>query len=113
MKPNRVFLIQPYRQNDVWLFSDKNVGLQDEPMVGETNGVIDIMAGGAKDNDRLNIYFSEGFMPKSELITRLPPFEKFGGAWYSWRGIKFWLCENQKRYTLIPPRKLYVRVERA
>lgn len=107
-----MYTIEPYKDWDgTWVFDDPAREIVKEPLILGTDKLLDfIVSMLCPDNERLKVHFSSkpirwGFAAK---YVR-PGCDE--GAWYSFGGFQFWLCDTLKQYFAEPPSKLYVSVE--
>jgi hypothetical protein len=112
--PKGVLLLEPYRQDGVWVFDDSTVGLEREPFVGEVNAMLDRLSApipNAQSGFRL-LFSIEPFPGYQASFTwvRSDPVE---GNWYraDETGEEGWLCPSLFCYFPIAPPKLFVRAE--
>jgi hypothetical protein len=118
---NGVFCIVPTRNRaGIWAFTDKKAGLEDEPFVGEINDMIDHLVkdiSGAKNGFAL--FFSDKPIKDFQMSFTLQEsgiaFENEVGATYTCDQLNIdgWLCPALFCYFEAPPKKLYVRAEKA
>ena len=112
---NAINIIYPRLNNGIWSFTDENVGLVNEPFVGETNNVISSLVRMKEIENPFNgfkLIFSENFFPEYDAIAEHVESDGHSGNYYTLNGIvKFWLCGALMRYFDKAPQQIYVKVE--
>jgi hypothetical protein len=109
---NSLFVIAPYKYENVWVFDDPRVGLEKEPFVSGADVIIDALTA---DIPNAAAGFKLIFSPEpfrgftARFIWNRP---EFGGNWYTWpeRGMEGWLCPALFKYFSAAPSELYVQV---
>jgi hypothetical protein len=107
---NQVNVIFPRRTHyGVWVFTDPEVDLLDEPFVGEINTMIDMLVGGDKE---CVAYISHSPLPNQSV--HLVKRKDLGVGWYEMEGtgIAGWLCPATLKYFKDYPDDLYARIEK-
>jgi hypothetical protein len=113
---NAIFVIKPYRWNNLWVFDDPAVGLVREPFVSGADTIIDVATGHIPNADRgFFAIFSASAFPDAQIVLEWQR-EEGGGNVYVWRekGMQGWLCPALGLYfPKKPPEKLYIQVKAA
>lgn len=112
MTNNSILTIQPYRNGNVWVFDDDQVGLVREPFVGSMNDIIDDMV---KDLTRPELgfqaMFSDQSFPGSVFVLNKIGARDFGTDYRAaWLGIEGWLCPALFKYFTEAPDRLFIQV---
>lgn len=103
---NSIHIIRPYKFGSVWVFDDTSKGLHQEPFVGDTNLVIDILS---KNATRCTLMFSETPFPTHTAVATYEHGDEFG-TWYRMDGKCFWLCPALFKYFNPAPQQIYLEV---
>jgi hypothetical protein len=111
---NAIFVIQPWRQNGVWVFDDPARQLRTEPFVMGMNEIINHYASGIEGFTKgVNIFFSPAPFPKAQ--SKLTRTDEDGGCgtWYRDEATKMegWLCPALFKYLNPAPDELHFRIE--
>ena len=107
---NSIFIIYPEKKNNVWMFTDEKVGLNDEPFISGIPEIIDSYIGDIK---KFVLYFSSNKFPlTTTTLTKVK--DEYDGAWYIDETTKMqgWLCPALLKYFKEPPQNLYVKIEK-
>jgi hypothetical protein len=112
---NSIFVIKPYKWEDMWVFDDPNVGLVKEAFVGGVDRIIDVATSHIpKAKEGFLAVFSAGYFPDAQIVLEWVR-EEGGGNVYRWpeKGMEGWLCPALFRYFEKAPEKLYVQMRPA
>ena len=112
---NSIFVIKPYKWQNMWVFDDDAVGLVKEPFVGGADTMIDVATAHILNADRGFVaVFSASYFPDAQIVLEWAR-EDGGGNVYRWaeKGMEGWLCPALLLYTPTPPAKLYIQVKAA
>lgn len=112
---NAVYTVYPSRNKfGIWAFDDVDKGLKQEPLVGNTNLVIDRMAieSGYSLEEQIPLMFSPFPIPDYQVELILLESSENGGSFYESKNDKFtiWLCPALFKYLPIAPNVLYGKV---
>jgi hypothetical protein len=106
---NNVFVIKPYKLwGSVWCFDDSVRGLHQEPFIGNTNKIIDMLVEGAgiKNAEKgFVLFFSDKPLPVTHItLTKLESSKT--GSYYQLDGTKQvgWLCGSLFKFFITAPR---------
>lgn len=112
---NSLLCIRPHKIGSVWVFSDEERDVINEPFVSSFNTIIDDLL------ERVNLVKHEPFtaifssteFPLYQLHLRHLR-EDCGGNWYEdlATGKQGWLCPVLCRYFVEPPANIYARAEK-
>ncbi len=112
--PQGMLVLEPYREDGIWLFDDRATGLHREPFVGDVNRMLDQLAESIPNAPQgFRLFFSvlpfEGRHSTFSWV-RADPVE---GNWYrsDETGDEGWLCPALFCYFPSAPTKLYARAE--
>lgn len=110
-----IYVIQPYFHEGVWVFDDKERGLEKEVLVDGIPEMIEVAVKEAKIKDPKTgfiLIFSSGSMLKSKEVCLEWIEEKNNGNVYEWKEkeMKGWLCSALLKYYKFAPKQLYVIV---
>ncbi len=113
MNSNSLFVLQPYRHQNNWVFDDDKVGLVAEPFVFGIDTMIDRMTADIPDAARgFRLIFSTARFPGAmvELEWRR---EEADGNWYYSPTYDFegWLCPALFKYFEEAPKTLFAKAE--
>ncbi|MES2661230.1 MAG: DUF6717 family protein [Verrucomicrobiota bacterium] len=113
MTANSLFVLQPYRHQNAWVFDDAKVGLVAEPFVFGIDTMIDRMTAHIPNAEGgFRLIFSTSQFPGSaaELEWRR---EEAGGNWYYSPTFELegWLCPALFKYFAEAPRSLFAKAE--
>ena len=107
---NQINHIKPYKnKNNVWVYTDENRGLKEEPFVCGIPNIINFHVNGSKLFD---LYFSSSPFPDHNFrLKRLHP--ENNGFWYldPHSDLKGWLCPAMFKYFDKAPPKIYCKIE--
>ena len=120
---NAIFVIKPYKWNDMWVFDDERIGLDKEPFVGGADTMIDAaveLMGIQNADDGFLMIFSAGPFPDADFDLEWVR-EEGGGNVYKGQfevegeeqEMEGWLCPALTLYYPDPPQKLYVQIREA
>ena len=112
---NSIFVIKPYKWENMWVFDDPAVGLVREPFVGGADTMIDRATAHIPNASQGFIaVFSAGYFPDAQIVLEWVR-EEGGGNVYCWaeKEMEGWLCPALLRYFPDPPGKLYIQVKAA
>jgi len=111
---DQVFVIEPYRHDNAWVFDDARVGLLCEPFVAGISEMIDRLTTtvpNAVPGFRL-LFSAAAFDGWQTTLTwlRADPVE---GHWYRAEGTaeEGWLCPALFCYFPLPPPTIFIRAE--
>ncbi len=113
MNTNSLFVLQPYRHQNAWVFDDEKTGLVAEPFVFGIDTMMDRMTShlpNAAEGFRL-IFSAEQFPgAAAELEWRR---EEAGGNWYysPTYDLEGWLCPALFKYFDEAPKRLFAKAE--
>ncbi len=109
---NAINVIRPYKDEGVWMFDDKSVGVAREPFVSGADTLLDLATAMIPEAGKgFTLLFSGAPFPGWALrLTREQ--EELEGTWY--RSEEFqrrgWLCAVLRRYFASPPPEIFVQV---
>ena len=110
---NSLFVISPYRYEEMWVFDDSGVGLAQEPFVSGTDTMIDHLVRDIPNADQgFRLIFSASAFPGYSARLEWSQAE-LSGTWYAapeW-GMEGWLCPALFKYFAEPPAEIYVKAE--
>ena len=112
---NSIFVIKPYKWENMWVFDDPAVGLVREPFVGGADTIIDVATSHIPNADRGFIaVFSASYFPDAQIVLEWVR-EDGGGNVYRWaeKGMEGWLCPALLKYFEEAPAKLHIQVKAA
>ncbi len=112
---NSIFVIKPYKWENMWVFDDPNVGLAREPFVGGADTMIDVATAHIPNATQGFVaIFSAGYFPDAKIVLEWVR-EEGGGNVYRWaeKDMEGWLCPALFKYFEQTPLKLYVQVKAA
>jgi hypothetical protein len=112
-KPDAVFVIEPYRCDDAWVFDDQAAGLVREPFVAGVTEMIDRLAAGipnAANGFRL-VFGPHPFVDHQASLTWVRADDVEGNWYRDDTGREGWLCPALFCYFPSPPPRIYVRAE--
>lgn len=112
---NAVYTVYPTRNKfGIWAFDDSNRGLKQEPLVGNTNIVIDNMAldSGYSLDEQIPLMFSPFPIPNYQVALVLLESSDNGGSFYRSNeyDMTIWLCPALFKYLPVAPKVLYGKV---
>lgn len=104
-------VIFPFKSNGVWMFSDKSVGLINEPFVCGAGEIIDVLASGIDNAESgVCLVFSEKEFPGHQAVAEWIR-EEYGGNWYRFGEMEGWLCPALFKYFDSAPKLIFIRAE--
>lgn len=109
---NSIFVIKPYKWENLWVFDDPAVGLVKEPFVGGADTMIDVATAHIPNAAQGFVaVFSAGYFPDAQIVLNWVR-EEGGGNVYRWdeKGMDGWLCPAMLKYFDQPPAKMFVQV---
>jgi hypothetical protein len=110
---NSIFILYPKRSSfGVWSFDDDTRGLVNEPFVGETNKLLDMMAKESgyslEDNPQVALLFSDDNFPESQCSLVLRETSNSGSTYIDLkRKLTPWLCPAMFKYFKNAPSNLF------
>jgi len=112
---NSIFVIKPYKWENIWVFDDDRAGLVREPFVAGTDDMLDAVIRREEipnPDAGVLLYFSSQPFPGAHLELDWLR-QEFGGNLYAWRAMEMegWLCPSLSCYFQEPPEKLYVQIK--
>lgn len=111
---NSVFVIAPRKENGVWVFDDISRGLKSEPLVGDTNKVVDILLfeSHIRETDRFNLFFAASQPPDSVGVSFKAELKRTEQNWsvYECCRRECPLCPALLKYFNESPKTLFVWV---
>ena len=113
--PNAINVIYPYKYEDLWVFDDKQVGLDHEPFIEGADEIIDqvlAMKGLANPEKGFRLVFSAGEFPRYDFRFDWVR-EGEGGNWYRSDDFQLegWLCPALLKYFDKASKYIYTRFE--
>ena len=112
---NSIFVIKPYKWENMWVFDDPAVDLVKEPFVGGADTILDVATAHIPNADRGFVaVFSAGYFPDAQIVLDWVR-EEGGGNVYRWPDKKMegWLCPALLKYFPEAPKKLFIQVKAA
>ena len=111
---NSLFVIAPYKHDDIWVFDDPAVGLTREPFVSGADDMLDLLTQSIPNAaSGFTLVFSPQPFPgyNAHLAWNR---EEYGGNWYTWAEQKKegWLCPALFQYFEAAPKDIYVQAKR-
>ena len=113
MNSNSLFVLQPYRHQNAWVFDDDKVGLVAEPFVFGIDTMIDRMTAGIPDAAQgFRLIFSTARFPGAAVELQWQR-EEADGNWYYSPTYDFegWLCPALFKYFEEAPETLFAKAE--
>ncbi|SRR5579871_1980915 len=110
----RVLVLEPYREDGMWLFDDPATGLHREPFVGTVNSMLDRLSAGIPDATRgFRLLFAVQPFKGQQATFSWARADAVEGNWYrsDETGKEGWLCPALFCYFPVAPPKLFVRAE--
>ncbi len=113
MNTNSLFVLQPYRHQNAWVFDDEKVGLVAEPFVFGIDTMMDRMTNHLSNaGEGFQLIFSTSGFPGSaaELEWRR---EEADGNWYysPTYDLEGWLCPALFKYFDEAPKSLFAKAQ--
>ena len=114
---NQINVIYPEKKKGSWVFTDKDVGLVDEPFVAGIDRIIDSIVG---DKDSFTAHISHSILPNfTGHLKKLSDKDiQEGGfmpstGWYELEGTDMigWLCPATLKYFREYPDSIYFKIE--
>lgn len=112
---NSIFVIKPYRYNDMWVFDDPSRGLSKEPFVAGADRMIDRATSGIRNAEQgFVLIVSAGDFPDAQIVLEWVRPEGDGNV-YRWAEAEMegWLCPALLKFFDTPPDRLYIEVRPA
>lgn len=105
---NSIFTIKAERKGPMWVFTDPNVGLVDEPFVAGADTLIELLSEGS---DEVYLTFSAVDFPSHTLHISRTGGEVTTGTYYHCPqlGMDLWLCPALGKYFDASPDNIYVQ----
>lgn len=114
---NSLMVIFPYKLQNIWVFDDSTVGLQQEPFVSGIPEIIDLLIENqeiANAQEGFKLIFSQTPFPgyNLELVWKS---EEYGGNWYYCKQYdrEGWLCPALFKYFEHAPQNIYCQAQSA
>jgi len=110
---NSLFVISPYKINNVWMFDDESVGLLREPFVCGVSEMIDEFTKDIPNAaNGINLFFSANPFPGATIKLEWKR-DDCGGNWYFCPSLNMegWFCPALFHYFEEAPKFLYGKVE--
>lgn len=108
---NAINVIFPFKHNGIWMFTDKSVGLVNEPFVCGAGEIIDALASGIDDAGHgIQLFFSSTEFPGHQTVVEWV-MEESGGNWYRFGEMEGWLCPALFKYFDSAPKLIFIRAE--
>ena len=109
---NAINVIHPYKYRGMWVFTDRDAGLNREPFVSGADTVLDIATRNIPCAGRgFTLIFSSNPFPTAQIHLDIKERgeEKLRGNTYHWEegGLDAWLCPALYRYFDSAPDRIY------
>lgn len=108
-----LFVIEPYKHDQLWVFDDEEVGLDKEPFVDGADEMIDVLVVNIPNADKgFMLKFGEELFPDYQVKLEWRRKEHGGDTYYSSElDQEGWLCPALLQYFRQPPKEIYIQCE--
>lgn len=105
---NQVNVLHIFKEDGIWMFNDKDIGIYKEPFVSLMNPIIESIV----KTNKFTAFISKDPMPYTVILDRINNKVDMIG-YYQLRGTKMigWLCPCLLNYFIDYPKEIYVKIK--